>query len=382
MGYLKKIASLIYIFSSKKKKYTLSQYKSLSFLYYYFQLNRFQNKKTSSPKKVLFDLHDGTPDRYLYSLIAFFAFNNYSIFLKANYNFLATCNGLYLENIFRHLGINKLKKTNNLSEFNLIITDCNKNSYKIQTGIIELKNPLGTNQIQMPFSMHPTIYIGNKITSIQMLENYLDEKRKSIKKLRLLFAGNYNNPLYKNLKNNFPSYLNRNELINFIISKRKSKIENKIPDISTPYKNKFILIHRDNATFQQYQWLNTLSKSDFFLCPPGFEMPFSHNLIEAMACGVIPVLEYGNLLSPPLKDMENCILFKGKEELIAKIDIIFNLNDEIIQKLRKNVIEYYHLHLSPKNFLKKIEAETKQKFLITIIGGVFSFGTSDTDVRK
>ena len=42
--------------------------------------------------------------------------------------------------------------------------------------------------------------------------------------------------------------------------------------------------------------LDALAKADFFLACPGVGMPLCHNLIEAIAAGAIPILQYAAYL--------------------------------------------------------------------------------------
>src|SRR5205823_2507023 len=60
---------------------------------------------------------------------------------------------------------------------------------------------------------------------------------------------------------------------------------------------------------QGLDYLRFIGACDFFLAPPGCAMPLSHNLIEAMSLGAIPILNYGDYLDPPLRDGVDCLAF-------------------------------------------------------------------------
>ena len=105
-----------------------------------------------------------------------------------------------------------------------------------------------------------------------------------------------------------------------------------------------------------------LRKSDFFLALPGYSMPHSHNCIEAMACGTIPVLNYAEYFYPPLEDGVNCIIFNDDKNLIENITRVLNMNEKKIELMHKNVEVYYENYLSPEVVMYKLQKElTKNK---------------------
>ena len=89
-----------------------------------------------------------------------------------------------------------------------------------------------------------------------------------------------------------------------------------------------------------------LTKFDFFLALPGIEIPQSHNVIEAISMGCIPVIQqsYANLFSPPLENKINAIIFENFIDLDIVINEIFKLNVSEINELRKNVLDYNKKH--------------------------------------
>ena len=67
-------------------------------------------------------------------------------------------------------------------------------------------------------------------------------------------------------------------------------------------------------------WLDALSRADFFVACPGIEMPLCHNLIEAMGRATVPILEHPEFLDPPLQHNLNCLVFRGREELVRTLE--------------------------------------------------------------
>ncbi|NJO00632.1 MAG: hypothetical protein HC880_02130 [Bacteroidia bacterium] len=84
-------------------------------------------------------------------------------------------------------------------------------------------------------------------------------------------------------------------------------------------------------------------------------MPLSHNVIEAMAVGTIPILEYPEHFHPPLEHGVNAIIFQGKDDLVNKVREVLQLSAERIAILRKNVVDYYQQNLIGSAFIEKIE---------------------------
>src|SRR5690606_23719156 len=103
------------------------------------------------------------------------------------------------------------------------------------------------------------------------------------------------------------------------------------------------------------EWLNTLSKFHFFLAGPGL-MPICHNLLEAMSVGTVPIIQFPELIVPPLKDNENCIAFKDENDLLMKITDALNLEYAVKEKLSDGVFDYFANNVAPGSFRKKVEA--------------------------
>ena len=108
---------------------------------------------------------------------------------------------------------------------------------------------------------------------------------------------------------------------------------------------------------------NIIKSFDFFLALPGIEAPLSHNLIEAMSTGSIPVIHstYAGLFRPVLKNNKNALVYNTLEELVEVIERTFGLSEEKISALRDNVKRYYMDFLAPEAVVKKIECNKYSK---------------------
>lgn len=119
--------------------------------------------------------------------------------------------------------------------------------------------------------------------------------------------------------------------------------------------DKIVIIDTRVCRIPQERWLEVLSEVAFFIAAPGISMPFCHNLPESMAVGAIPVIQFGDLLYPPLEDRKTCAAFGSLDELKGLISKgIPYMSAGEIEKMRKRVVEYHRMHLSPESFISKM----------------------------
>lgn len=112
------------------------------------------------------------------------------------------------------------------------------------------------------------------------------------------------------------------------------------------------------------QWLPLLSSADFFIVAPGTRMPFAHNVVEAMLCGTIPIIEYDRYFYPPLCDGENALCFQGKAGLIEAVERALAMDAKTLEKLRAGVLEYYQQHLDFARFAERLEHHAAREVLV------------------
>ncbi len=102
------------------------------------------------------------------------------------------------------------------------------------------------------------------------------------------------------------------------------------------------------------RWLDVVSHSQFFLAAPGTTYPVSHNCVEALAVGTIPILEYPELFQPALTHDENCLVYRGEREFQQLMARIKTLPADEIARLRHGAMRYYDEHLTPQSFVQKL----------------------------
>ncbi len=214
-----------------------------------------------------------------------------------------------------------------------------------------------------PYSMHPAQIERASPESLRRL-------RCSARSLRVLFAGDSKGYVREWVRYPQPK-LPRLEVLN--------TIKDRLPDdlvavgsaedlerlcASGPAR-RFVL--SDSGTgIDPAQWLPTLARADFFLCPPGMVMPMCHNVIEAMAVGTIPLISYPEWLHPNLEHLGNCIVFDGKDDLIDKMRMTLSMPDSQVEAMRSKVIDYYESHLGAEVLVRKIEEHADREVTLLI----------------
>lgn len=299
-------------------------------------------------------------DRYLFILFKFLTFGGNTVTFLNKIRFLDYLDpygkmSLKLENVIFS------KKLPSSSEDKILIYDrlrpelMERKWKKLIKVNFDISSPKMEhhNWILMPYSMHPIVYVTGQH---EQLYHFRDNSRKA----RIFFAGNINPQLYKSFKNRYLrerfNKLLRPEVIQTLISKLESEVllvkdeEQMRLVLAGNYPNKCVIVDRSIFSIHQAEWLKVLSKSDFFVCPPGVSMPLSHNVIEAMAVGTIPILNYTEWFKPCLEHMKNCIEFSDEENLISNVKYVLSMEQAQINKMHKNVIEYYEKYLSPQSF--------------------------------
>ena len=217
----------------------------------------------------------------------------------------------------------------------------------------------------MPYPMHPLLYSDN-------LPSRLDDGRRQARTMRIFFSGDTDGYLRNRI--HYPATkLTRSEIIDTILEMPADKLlavtsqESHAKLMHGEYLKKFVLTDNSKFRIEAPQWLESIAKADFFLCPPGYVMPMCHNVIEAMSVGTIPVINYPEWMTPDLTDMDNCIAFSDREDLIRKINLVLEMGADKIREMRSSVVDYYARHLDPAGFIERLESRPEKKLALLMI---------------
>ncbi len=212
-----------------------------------------------------------------------------------------------------------------------------------------------TCDIVFPYTMHPRLYHDG---------SYIHERRvaretaSSPRRIRMFFAGNFERQSYSApIIFRGRSFSSRHQIIATLLQEQDAveliKDSSIAVDPGGAELNKCVVLDTATKRVADEDWLQALRNVDFFLSPPGMEIPFSHNIIEAMAMGAVPVTEYGSLFDPPLQHGVTCIEYSSID-LQSHVLEILSMPRSRIADMRMRVIDYYEKHLHPDAFGRKL----------------------------
>ncbi len=334
------------------KKLFKKVYFKLTKIFIFFKINlkflkkNFLSEKNEAQINLYIDINENI-GRYYYLLIKFFSYTNVNIILSKKINLFFN-NRKYNEYIFSIKNIqfkNYIKKP----EKYIYISDQVpidmkwKHFVKLDYDIFFKKK-----DFEIPYSMHPMIYHKNL---------FMRERLNTERNIDIFFAGGGVEPQYDNeVIGRIYNKLSRKKALNIIKNHFTNQVSiiKKRSELYCNHLNKIVIVEGNNFRIPIEEWLYTLMDANFFLALPGVLMPQSHNIIEAMSVGTIPITQYPEFFNPPLKKMYNCIVYKDSEDLIDKIYLALSLKPKDILKIRNNVSEYYSNFLNYKFVSKKI----------------------------
>lgn len=331
------------------------------FFKYYFVFRKNATNKIGE-KIVYIDITDLPLTRYLYLFIKFFDISGYTVFLPKKIK------------IIRSLLNNEGEKFYS----SLIIVEKRVRFGKPPKGrkILNIKNEIlsvdyfnelfidnkNNKTYHVPIPQHPLMYHKNLWNII--IDSHVERKQS------IFMAGDFDN-IYKTISKEYIfDVFDRITILSFLESDDRYydvKTQNELNKfLQSPLDKKIIFVKKSNFVISMEILRNTLNKFDFFFALPGFIIPFSHNIIEAMSVGCIPVIQdtYASLFRPILINNFNAITFKDLTELKNRIDEIFNYTKEEILYLRNNVANYYSQYLVPNKIVGMIESNNFEKIYL------------------
>lgn len=205
----------------------------------------------------------------------------------------------------------------------------------------------GEEEIAFPFFVHPWV------------SSLSAPKGKEPRPSRLFFAGNTEPGKYdKDVIRGLYGMLSRREMLK-IANESIPSCQIFRPGDAEAWLNSneahgFVFCETQHCKIPPQRWLEALAKADFFLACPGVGMPLCHNVIEAMAAGCVPILQYREYLSPPLKHGINCLAFDDERSLELVLSSIFSMTEDHIQRLRAGVRAYHEENLAPGRFAHRL----------------------------
>ncbi len=207
-----------------------------------------------------------------------------------------------------------------------------------------------------PYVMHPWVYSKGWHRRVVAL-------RRSPRRFRLFFSGVVNEGYVERF--DFP-IMNRPAIVECVLETFRSDacVVSSRSDLAALRRTDrpiVLIVFRGDVTptasnhfLSRESYLRMLARSRFALCPPGVFMPHSHNLVEAMAVGTIPLINYPEFCRPELADGETCLTFSSPEELRDAVRRALTASTEQTQSMTGAVTRYYDEELSPEGTARKL----------------------------
>jgi hypothetical protein len=197
---------------------------------------------------------------------------------------------------------------------------------------------------QMPYGMHPSIYYRGAH------RRPWDPQRQPVatRPIRVGFYGTHD-PEFYSRSYAFPG-LNRSKLLQEFLGRYGEQLT-PVPTnqavafgVSIDYRGGEL---QPKRFLPQPAYLRTLRRTVFALCLPGWCMPLSHSLIEAMYCGAIPITNSHAWMHPPLRHGVEALTFETLSEFHGAIRMAQTMPPEGFVSMRRAVCHYYRKHLDP-----------------------------------
>ncbi len=292
--------------------------------------------------------------RYFYTMVKFFSIEGYTIyfprfsfyfFFKDIFISSRSVDGYY-DLIFEE-GLMVLGEKPKNSDTNVHFKiDGDNLSHDYFSDLLNIrKSP--KNSYHIPMAMHPLFY-SKKLWNVSI--DYNQNRKTSI-----FMVGNLDINAYAKERMTLFNTCGRIEIIEYLKSRDKVtsigsalELEN---FIASDNDQTCLIIDRKDFSIGMPDLRKKLGQFYFYLTLPGVCMPFSHNLIEALSVGAIPIIQksYAKLMIPKLVHMKNAIIFDDLEDLIPKMEFSYRLTDNQKLELVKNVLNYYNSYLTPSS---------------------------------
>ena len=300
---------------------------------------------------------DSDHGRYLFQLVKEIELAGYQVAYKDRFRFL--CN-FFTKGYKKHLVTEFLifyREEKELKNVVMLFSDSKKviqRSEISKTVLVDYsKRAALKEEISMLFARSPDLFVGGDVEAPEP-ENLDDMERP----ISILMAGNidikrYNNP---DINNRF-GMMSRYQIAEVLRS--QSQIDMIEPMQQINYDalleaKELLLMNTQCCRVQFSNWLELLSKSEFFIAGPGGHMPLCHNLVEALSMGSIPILQYAEYLKPELVDGVNCLTYKDEVNLITTLQRALDLSAEKKLAMKQAAVDYYESHLKAGMLVGKI----------------------------
>lgn len=295
---------------------------------------------------------DAVGGRYYFSLVRDLIDAGYFPVFTARRATLSTFGTSRMKSLLLDERLGVVTSLDELREPYFLITDCGlpKPALAEKMVVVSYEQRLseGESEMAFPVFVHPQITTKMKLPPVYQVA--------APRPARIFFGGNTEQGKYdKDVLRDFYHMLTRREMLDATAAVTPAyRPLDAASWLASAEFHPFVLCETQHCKIPQERWLEALAKADFFLACPGVGMPLCHNLIEALAAGTIPILQYATYLPQPLENGVNCLAFENPAELQEITAKVLTMGQEQIQILRGNVRAYYDEFLAPGRFAEKL----------------------------
>lgn len=208
--------------------------------------------------------------------------------------------------------------------------------------------------LQMPFPLFPGIYLAGEDRRASQYRLPMAERP-----IPLLFAGRLVRQGYEHpeVEKRY-GCVNRHQAIETLrreLGSRWIEVNSKSEWerlLANPPGRSAVFL-RANPDFTPENWLPTLARARVFLGLPGTHKPQCHNLSEALAVGAVPLLEYGHLFKPPLRDGVDSAAYRGTAGLIQRTREMLSKPAAELQPLSDAAARYHDQHIDARAVVER-----------------------------
>lgn len=309
---------------------------------------------------IVFDLRnnrvDGPQGRRFYNLATMWIKAGYHPVFIDRQRFLANPRANFKARVFKHHFslINDLSDLSPYIKQSVVLTDQSVAAHPFRQqalAIMEISLAVGPPQQgdehAWPFPMFPIIYD-------EHLDDSIDSARANDRLWTFFFGGRSSGHSYD--KGWVSSIYNKVPRNRYLALVEHALEQEHIPltqpkgsdNWQAPPQPNALFIRNEQCKIPLTQWLPTIASARFFLACPGVRYPMSHNAVEALAVGTVPILEYPEDFFPTLEDGKNCLTFSGEQGLLTTIQRAAHMTHDEWLSLSTGAQAYYDSYLSPK----------------------------------
>lgn len=339
---------------------TINRYKAAFYPQRFMEYRRWlKQQDTTIPTNqplVVFDFRDtridGPQGRRFYCLFIFFIRAGFYPVLCENYFFLGNIQDKYKKLCLQET-FSVLHPSHTLPANYVLVTDkWHSHLATAATQIISLNYQPGYTPtatcFPMPFPMFPPIYAHRQ-------DLHLMQYRQQPRQWAIFFGGDAEPDKYnKDSIRNIYAKLTRAQILDLVRCHANTAFTYRELHSNAEHNNALaesipglVVMNTRQCKVEPLAWLETLANSQFFLACPGVRYPMSHNVIEAMAVGSIPITQYPEMFFPALEHGKNCLVFTNEQELLEIIQQAISMCTHRRESMRKAAQDYYERYLSP-----------------------------------